>query len=147
MAQFIEVVEDGEVRDWQYTNPETGQQFDSVFHLRVAPDEIQKVWRKKYTTREFNRGQRVENVDWVKYNQDALDYCIVGWEGVRAKGTDLPCEREWKLRLPEMIKAEIIRLCVGKELGQVGVDAVAAVDEDGNEGPRVPDPSPRSVTT
>ena len=148
MAQFIEIVEDGDVRDWQYTNPENGQKFDSVFQLRIAPDDVQKIWKRKYTTKEFNRGVRNEVVDWVKYNQDALDYCIVGWEGVKREGVDLPCEREWKLRLPEMVKAEIIRLCIGKELGEIAVgEGDGQAEGTGEEGPQASDPLRPSATT
>jgi hypothetical protein len=143
--QFIEIVENNDIVGWQYVNPDTKQQYDSQFNLRVADKDVQKKWKKKYTRVEMSRSGRQEIVDWAGYNEDALDFCIVGWTGVRRKGVDLPCEREWKLLLPEMVKAEIIRLCIGKELGQAQADEQQSESGGDGEGPRVSDPLPSSA--
>lgn len=137
MADFIQITDDGDVQTWQFKHPETGRAYDSTFRLRIVPSDLQRVLRRKYTKFEFVRGQRNEVLDWAAFMDDCLDHAIVGWSDVKSKGIDIPCERRFKLLLPEAVKQEIIRLCVGKELGteaapeSSAVIVAGATDEDG----------------
>lgn len=120
-SNFITIVEPEETVPWRWKNPDTGVVADTIFHLRLVPDDLQKVWKEQVTTRKWEHNRRTEDINWDPFTDECLDYAIVKWEGVRHPRTqqDLPCTREYKLLLPERIKAEIARLCVGKELGSV----------------------------
>lgn len=137
--QFIEIADNDVVTPWQFKNPETGVTFASTFLLRVVPSDEQRRLRKRHTKYEFVRGARQENFDWAAFSDDCLDYAVVDWREVKQRGQDLPCERFYKLLLPEAVKQEITRLCLGKELGQVqGSDegGEIAADEEGEQRPR-----------
>ncbi len=43
-------------------------------------------------------------------NQEVLDYVLVDWQGVTSPlgGTEVPCTRENKLRLPAAVKAKVL---------------------------------------
>lgn len=114
---FLEIVTDDDVIRWQFTDPDTKQVYDSIFNLRVVPEALKRSWDKKFTEVEITRRGREEKLDTWAFIEQCLDYAIVSWENVQRQGVDLPCTREWKVRLPEVVKAAIIRLCVGKELG------------------------------
>lgn len=137
----IEIVEDADVVSWQFIDPSTKQVFDSKFKLRVVTSSLQRELRRKYTKHEFVRGTRQENFDWAKFNDDCIDFAVVEWTEVKRKGVDIPCTRENKLLLPEMVKAEIIRLCLGKELGEIvaGEDEQPQDEMEGEQSPRPPD--------
>lgn len=135
---FISIVEDNEQFTWQFRDPDTGVVWDSKFTLRTVPETLQKKWRKEFTKPEFRRGQRHEIMDATAFADRCLDYAIVGWADIKhptrtnpdGSKQDLPCTSEWKIRLPERVQAEIIRLCVGKELG----NDVAQAADDADEG-------------
>lgn len=117
--QYITIAEPDDTFPWQYTDPDTKDKLATVFHLRVVPEEVQKEFRKRHTKVVWDAGRRVEDIDWVAFTEDALDYAITHWEGLKAKGgRDLPCERPYKKLLPDRVQAEIVKLCVGKELGR-----------------------------
>jgi hypothetical protein len=116
---FIEIADDSDIIPWQFTDPDTKIKAASVFQLRTVPNEIKKQLEFDYTKVEFTRRGKQETFDWQGYVAECLDYCIVGWKGIKRQGEDLPCELEWKTKLPELVKADIIRLCVGRELGQL----------------------------
>lgn len=143
MAQHIEIADDADVIQWQYRNPETNEAFDSVFTLRVVPSAKQRELRRLHTKHLFIRGSRQEDFDWAKFNDDCIDFAIVDWRDVKRRGADVPCTRETKLQLPEMVKIEIIRLCLGRELGREAVDDAderalehAYAVPEGEQGPR-----------
>jgi hypothetical protein len=118
-GNFIEIIGEDETFPWQYTSA-GGRKFDSKFVLRLVPDDAMTRFRKAATGKpKWKHGQKDVEIDWGKFTALQVDHAIVSWEGVRAKGaaTDLPCEFKYKQLLPERIKAEIIRLCAGKEAG------------------------------
>jgi len=131
MGRLIQIAHDDETREWQATDPDTRETYESYYTLRVIPQSVQREIRRKHTTASFVKGVRVESLDGGKFTDDCLDYAIVSWRGVTGRNrstgaiTDLPCTREYKLAQPEWIKAEIIRMCLGRELGQmVGTDVI-----------------------
>lgn len=134
---FISIVEDTDIVKWHFVDPDTRQEFESEFSLRTLPRELNKTLRKKHRRFETTRQGPQERFESSAYVDDVLDYAIVAWTGVRASGQDVACTREWKSRLPEVVKAEIIRLCAGAELGLVTVD-------DAGE-PSVADPRPATA--
>lgn len=143
----IEVMEDDDVIDWQAQDPDTKEKFESRFKLRIVPNSVQKVFRKNRTKMEFTRQGRQENLDTTAYVEDCLDYAIVGWSGVfrRIRRPDktierieLECTRENKSRLPEFVRAQIVQMCVGKELAMM----LAGSDEDASAGGGGPAQSP-----
>jgi hypothetical protein len=117
---FIEIVDDSDVFPWQYTDRD-GIQYDTVFQLRLIPDSVDNQWRKELTKRKFEKGQPVEKLDNVEYVKRVLNMAVVNWDVLRLRTPsgvkDVPCELHYKLLLPELLKAAIVRVCVGKELG------------------------------
>lgn len=119
MGNLIEIVRPEETHKWKFVDPSTKQQYDSEFELRVVGKELERSLRKKHTRVEFNRHGRNEVVDTGEFVDDVIDYAIVNWSGVRHQGRELPCTKEFKIMLPEIVRAEVIRLCLGKELGEI----------------------------
>lgn len=108
---------------WQYRDPNTGKVADTVFYLRQIPDDTNKVFRERHTDKEWKNGQQRTTINQDGYGHDLIDYAIVDWSDLYAlddKGnrTSVPCDRKYKLVLPEKVQAEIIRLCLGKELAE-----------------------------
>lgn len=124
---YIQVLDDDEQFSW---SPDTGdgEKSASEFTLRTVPEDVLKRLRKVHTHRTFKHGQQVEDFDAFSYVADVLDYAIVTWAGVLRSKTreDLPCTKANKVRLPERIKTEIMRLCAGKEAG-------SALDDEGDD--------------
>lgn len=126
-GSFITILEDPKaIFPWQYTDPDTGITAATVFQLRLIPDETNKAFRKRHITVSWKNGQRREDLDGDGYGDDLIDYAIVDWTDLYAarKNKDgqterfaVGCERRYKVGLPEKLKGEIIRLCLGKELG------------------------------
>jgi len=108
---------------------------DASFTLRVLSDDQVKAFRKKHTTHQWVNGQRVQNVDGMALANDMIDAALVGWSGVKdSAGKDLPCERAFKLLLPDRVQIEVVKLCAGKDAGfGDGVDA-AEEGVGGDEG-------------
>ena len=95
-----------------------GSKSEASFTLRVLADDQIKTLRKRHTKTEWANGQRLQNVDGAALANDMIDAALVSWSGVRdSKGQPLPCERTFKLLLPERLQVEIVRLCAGKEAG------------------------------
>lgn len=128
---YIQILVDDVPFDWSYPDmPGTG------FKLRVVGDDEAKEIRRKHTTKKWKNGERVEITDWEAVGRDYIDASIVEWtnlKGRRADKTviDLPCTRTYKIALPERVKGEIVRICVGKETSEIGQD-----EEEGPEGKR-----------
>jgi hypothetical protein len=113
-----------------------GSPSEAKLTLRVLADAEIKTLRKKHTKTEWQNGQRVSNVDGAALANDMIDASIVGWSGVHdSKGVPLPCERTFKLLLPERLQVDVVRLCAGKEAG-FGLDE-AGVGGDEGEAPSV----------
>lgn len=125
IGSMIEIVDDDDVREYQFQHPDTKVLYNSWFTLSVVPPSEQRRLRKKHTTFENTRSGRVENFDWQGFTDDCLDFAIKAWRGVCTKGVELLCARENKLRLPEIVRAELARLCIGKELGEIRAGNVA----------------------
>lgn len=127
---FITIVETDEAFAWQPTDEESGKKYDSVFSLRIIPDDVDKDIRKRHTKQVWQKKTRsmVDKLDEPSYIADLIDYAIVGWSGMKAAstGADLPCSTDMKGRIPEKFKAEVLRLCSGKEAG----DVVAAAEQE-----------------
>jgi hypothetical protein len=139
MGQMIEIVQPDDVRDYQFVDPDTKVKYDSVFQIRVVPNDEQKKMRKRATTFENTRRGREERFDWQSFVEECLDYAITGWKKVQMKGQDLPCERQYKSMLPEIVRAEIVRLCVGRELGEIQAGQIG--DGDGEAPAEGADPN------
>lgn len=154
MSNFITIVTPDKTFPWQYTDPDSKVKLDTVFTLRIVPDDYQKVVREDNTRKGWDAGRRTEETEWDEFTRECLDYAIVGWEGLKTRNAageqvDVPCEREYKFLLPERVKAEIIRLTVGKEAGRAIEEsrpmtskerAQAAVDRKAGAGARGADP-------
>jgi hypothetical protein len=116
---FLQIAKPDDVAPWQYTDKSNGTVYESKFHLRIVPDEVQEELRKKHTRKTgVVRGVDQTELDWAGFSNDCLDYAITGWEQVQHKGVDLPCTKEYKVLLPEVIKTEISTMCMGKLLGE-----------------------------
>lgn len=117
---FIHIVDETDTITWQ-PESEDGTKLDSVLTLQVLSDKQLSDLRKRHNKTAFKHGQRVEDFDSFGFTNDVVDAAIVGWTGVFRGGTDdpLPCTREVKLRLPERLKIEVVRLCAGREAGRL----------------------------
>lgn len=127
---FIKIVESDEAFEWSPVHEEKGEPYESVFQLRLVTDDVDGALRKKATGRIKDERSRmmVDKLRESEYIAAVLDYAIVGWRGVQSaeSGKELPCTTALKARLPERWKAEILRLCAGKEAG----DVVAHSDQE-----------------
>lgn len=118
---FIQIVDSDESFDWSPIDEATGKPYESSFALRVVNDDVDKEIRKKHTKKYWDKGRRVEEFDQASYVIDVLDYAIVGWTNVKNAKTGEPvtCTTAMKARLPEKWRSEVLRLCAGKEAGDV----------------------------
>jgi hypothetical protein len=120
---FINIVETDESFTWRPVDDATGEPYESALELKIVSDETTKDLRRKHTKPTFDpkTRARMDKLDDFAYVADILDTAIVSWTGVKnAKtGEELPCTSALKARLPERWKAEIFRLCVAKEAGDV----------------------------
>lgn len=101
---------------WQFTDPDTDTQYDSTtFRLRRLGGQESRRLQDKHTKKTWRSHQRHVEIDRDAFFDDALDHCIVSWEGVQdaQSGAELPCTRELKLRLPVALHLEIARVCFG----------------------------------
>lgn len=104
---FIEIVEEGE--EFRLDIGESWfdlQRFDSEFYRQIE---------KKHTTRkkDYRTGQMILTVDDYAVNADLLDHMIKGWGEIKSPltGKDVPCERQYKLKLPGSVKVQITEAC------------------------------------
>jgi hypothetical protein len=118
---FIKIVQSDEPFEWTPVDEKTGTKYSSTFTLRIVTDDVEKEIRKKYTTKWWDKGRRVEEFDSLSHVIAVLDYAIVSWRGVQGAedDQDLPCTSALKAKLPEKWRTEIVRLCSGKEAGDV----------------------------
>lgn len=101
-----------------------GTKSEATLTLRVIGEAQQTALRKKHTATSWQNGQRVQQTDSLALANDLIDAAIVGWTGVQdSHGKALPCERMFKLLLPERLQAEVVRLCAGKEAGYGAAEA------------------------
>jgi hypothetical protein len=95
-----------------------GSLADTTLTLKVLSESQTRALRKKHTKHEWLNGQRVQTVDGAAMADDMIDAALVAWTGVKdSRGQALPCERAFKILLPERVQVEIVRLCAGKEAG------------------------------
>jgi hypothetical protein len=96
---------------------------ESTFQLRIVSDDTDAELRKTHTKQVWDKKQRrtVDKLNEGAYIVALLDYAIVGWSGIKdaRTGDDVACTAALKARLPEKVKAEILRLCAAKEAGDV----------------------------
>lgn len=126
MSRFIEIADPNEVIDYRYVDPSTKQETGTIFQLQVLTIDERSAIERKHTKPEWVRGQRVMNFDADAYVSDCLDKAIKGWNDpvsgectVRSKGRPVPCTTKAKSMLPESVRAELVRLCVGRELADI----------------------------
>lgn len=128
---FLRIVQPDETFPYTPTFQD-GSPSDTRLTLRVLSEAQTRSLRKKHTKTEWQNGQRVQSVDGAAMADDMIDAAIVAWTGVLdTAGKALPCERVFKLLLPERVQVEIVRLCAGKEAGA----AEAGVGGDEGEAP------------
>jgi len=95
-----------------------GSLADTTLTLKVLSEAQTRALRKKHTKHEWANGQRIQTVDGAAMADDMIDLALVAWTGVRdSHGQALPCERAFKILLPERVQVEIVRLCAGKDVG------------------------------
>jgi len=104
---FIEIIEDQETFQLEMG--------DSAFTLRRFDSETYRKIEKKHTKREKNlrTGQIFREVDEYAVNADLMDYMIVDWKGIKSPttGSDVPCTKEMKNKLPGSVKVQIVEAC------------------------------------
>ena len=131
-GQFLTIIEpNAEPFDWRFYDDERDLTYDTVFVLRALTESEQEELRRKHTTRQFNKKTRgyEDNTNWTGYTTDALDLGIMDWRDLQNKaGQDVPCTREMKRALPSRVRAEILRVVLGRE-----VDADGATDADAGD--------------
>ena len=125
---YLTIIQPDDTFSYRPTLPD-GSTSESVLTLKVLSDAQTRALHKRHTTREWVNGQRLQAVDGAAMADDMIDAAVVAWTGVKDRaGQALPCERAWKLLLPERVQVEIVRLCAGKEAG-FGREAEVGGDE------------------
>ena len=83
---------------------------DTTYTLRPITSEKQREIRKRHTTYVPNRntGRKDPRFDEDAIQDDLLDHAIESWTGIVHKGTPLPCERQYKLKLDVLRKAALL---------------------------------------
>ena len=136
---FLQILEEETFR-WQYRDPETNEQFGTIFLLREVPESVAKNLQRQHTKRKFTRGVPQEDVDFRAFTNDVLAYAVRGWEKLfSTKQTEIVFTEETKAstlpKLPEKVKAAIVKIVLGREAGlYLGAEADAASDGEGSEG-------------
>ena len=110
--------------------PHTFEAFPATkFSLRVVDDDTYDRIRKQNTTRKLERGVMNDVTDWKTTTEQLMDHAIVDVDDLRiirggerklVKLSALERAEQLKFKglLPEAVKQEITRLCIGKEMGQ-----------------------------
>ena len=98
---------------------------NTVLNLRIIDDDTEKRFRKECTRKNWERHTRVEDFDSHEFIAKCIDYGIVSWKGVRRKGVEQDCTRENKLLLPEWLKLEVQKACLGKQGGAMAAEEAA----------------------
>jgi hypothetical protein len=126
---YVQIVDPNETFTWRPTDERTGEELQTTFTLRIVPEEVQDRLRRQFTTPDtWKRGRRIPgDLQLGKFTDACLDYAIVDWsqlyavkrngDGEIVERREVPCTSDAKRALPEWIRAEIVRLCVGKEAG------------------------------
>lgn len=116
---FIEILADeSKPFDWQFIDG-AGKSFETVFTLKMLDDETEAKLKAKHKKTVFiNHQPHTQYADG--YTDDILDTVIVGWSKLYARKAsgdkvEVPCERQYKLALPDRVRAKIIEITVGKE--------------------------------
>lgn len=100
--------------------------------LRVVPDDVEAQFRKDNREVKWKHGQQSIEIDSNGFIADCLDYAIRGWTGVRRRdpntgeSIEVACTRENKVKLPEAVQSDVVRLCVAREAGNVIGEKAAA---------------------
>ena len=125
---FVTIIEDDNTFEYSPVDSRTGQRVETVFVLRIVPDEEVERMRKAATKRVFENHQPVMRIDELAFGWALLDYAIVDWRGVKSarNGQDIPCTLDMKKKLPDATRGEIVRLCGGKDAGT----ALATMEEE-----------------
>lgn len=133
MSNFISIIDDNTPFD--YTFPGT----DTTFKLRIVPESVQKSFTKRHTSKKPSRGGPIDIVDTQAVANDCLNYAIIGWKGVVNPLThqEIECTEHYKKLLPEMIKVDVVRMCVGREAGaEIASQNPQADDQTGDQDPQ-----------
>ncbi|MFQ5896240.1 MAG: hypothetical protein ACE5JJ_10580 [Nitrospinota bacterium] len=87
----------------------------AVFWCRRLNLEAYEQLRRRALRVKLVRGQPVDQVDEAALALDALDHCILAWEGVRHKGESAPRTRENIAKLPPTVRAEVLEAILTRE--------------------------------
>jgi hypothetical protein len=125
MSDYIEIIDDGDTFTWAVP----GYQKARMTLRKVSNADRDRV-QEQHTRVKFDRGVRRDVQDTAAIGKAWLDLAIVDWDGflIRTNGQRVPleCTVETKSKLPEALKADVIRMCLGGEAPEV------------DEGPLVP---------
>lgn len=97
---FVQIIE----RDEQFV-----EKFeDSSFTLRRLHPDVSREIRRRAMAQDANGKAPTEAESIQRENDDILDHIIIGWADVTdGKGMDVPCTREMKLALPNVVKMKL----------------------------------------
>jgi hypothetical protein len=135
MSEFIEIIPDDATFEWSPIQDEgSGRRWDSRFTLRKMPQAERRALARKHTSHKFIRGQRQEILDTQAFADEALDAVIVDWSDLYMRSNGVrqpwPCTTSNKQQLPETIKGDIARMCLGVSFDDAfdgaGTDPLAA---------------------
>lgn len=97
---------------------------DASYWLRPLTVEKLREFTKANTRQVPNKRthQKDDIVDQIAASNEALDYVIERWEGVKLDGAAAPCTLEYKLRLPMEVQMALVQAA---QIGQVTPEAKA----------------------
>ncbi len=84
-----------------------------IFYRRISQDHLNEIV-ERHTRKRFRRNQPTEEVDNKAVQTEALDFAILGWEGVHGRNGPIECTPENKRLLPVPVIDQLQDLVVGE---------------------------------
>ena len=112
MGSFIEIVVDDELIPLKVGD-------STIWYRRFDAKEYNRIVKKWTTKHGKNRttGEPILVTDDVEVNYELLGWLIRKWDNVKHPLTkeDVPCEKEWKIKLPTDIRLDILEKAGAKD--------------------------------
>ena len=139
---FIKIVDEGTPFPWHYVD-ENGNAFDTIFTIRTLPKAKRQEFDKQFSKRKWTRGVERVKVDRDGFADACLDYSIVDWDRLvmitmnpdgTQKEVEVPCETRYKRLLPELLKASLTMVTVGRDVSEAFGGETVGLGEVGLRG-------------
>lgn len=93
---------------------------DSVFGLRRLGIDKHSEFVKMHTKTAYRKHQAEEITNWSEVYKEMIAYIIVHWKKVlNGKGEEVTCNRDNKIRLPDVVREELFEACNAPSITKV----------------------------